>query len=267
MIGAVWSDQQQPEVGSTAAGGFDRHDRLPRSELNQAVRRTRSGARQERSARIAQGAAKGDRSMSKLKSIAVATAMLLCAAPASALAASGWMVNGAQLSGTATVKPIDPANYSEVTVPGVAVRCTAPAIDVEGGTISSPAGLQLPSVFFHGCKVTPAACELVENTIGTESLSASGITLEGPLAARGVLVAAHSFMTLEFEGTLCALSGTQIVIKGGVDFLAPEGQDERVSQPILWFSLPGQLKVGASEVHFHFQGSLLLESGKPWSFL
>src|SRR5580692_6333180 len=139
--------------------------------------------------------------MSKLKAIAVATAMLLCTAPASALAASGWMVNGVQLSGTANVRPIDSATYSEVAIPGVAVRCAASTIDVEGGTISSPAGLQLPSVFFHGCKVTPAACELVESTISTESLSASGITLEGPLAVRGVLVAAQRFMTLEFEGT------------------------------------------------------------------
>lgn len=208
--------------------------------------------------------------MSRFKLVLVsAVAALGCCVAASAADAAGWMVGGTQLSGTAKIAPTDAASYSEVSIPGATVRCEATSVEVVGGTIGPPASLELPSVTFKGCKTTTTACQLVGNEIEVGPLVGAEITLEGALAIRGKLSAKPTlpFMEFEFEGEDCALSGSVIRLKGGVDFLAPEAQDERTSQLILWFSLSHQLTVGSSEASFHFHGSLLLDSGNPWSFL
>jgi hypothetical protein len=205
---------------------------------------------------------------SRFKLAALAgVAALTCCMPASASAAAGWMVGGTQLSGTAKIKTTDPSSFSEVSFPGIAVSCDASSIEVENGTIGSPASLELSSVTFKDCSTTPTTCQLVGTTLKTGSLLGEEITLEGALAVRGRLQAKSTFMVMEFEGELCALAGTKIALKGGVDFLEPEAQDERTSQAISWFALAHQLTVGSNEVQFGYRGALLLESGKPWSFL
>lgn len=208
--------------------------------------------------------------MSRFKLALVAAAVTLgCCVAAPAAGAAGWMVGGAQLSGTAKIAPTDAASYSEVSIPGATVRCEATSVEVGNGTIGSPASLLLPSVTFKGCKTTAAECELVGNEIEVSPLSGAEITLEGPLAIGGKLSPKPTipFAELEFEGEACPLSGAVFRLKGGVDFLAPEAQDERTSQSILWFSLPNQLTVGVSQAEFHFHGSLSLEGGRTWSFL
>jgi hypothetical protein len=207
--------------------------------------------------------------MSKVKlvvTIAVVAA-LVCWAPAWASAASGWMVNGTQLSGSAKLKQVDPSAGAEIPIPGATVRCEAPTFEVIGGAISSPAGLVSSRILFKGCTSTTKVCQVVGGEVEVGALLGTGITLDGALGARGTLAADGPFAQLEFEGELCALSEIPIEIKGGVDFKAPEGQDERKSQSILWFALSHQLTVGATQIGFHFHGSLLLESEKTWSFL
>lgn len=205
--------------------------------------------------------------MSRFKpAMALAIVAFSCCAPARASTA-GWMVGGTQLLGTAKIKTADVASYSEVSIPGVAVRCEGSSIEVEGGVIRSAASLELPRIVFKGCKSTAEACQLPGSTIETDPLLGAGITLDGSLAIKGALLAKPTFMALEFQGEECALAGTVVAIKGSVDFLASGGQDERASQLILMFSLPNQLKVASSEANFHFHGSLALESNSPWRFL
>ncbi len=206
----------------------------------------------------------------------VAAVALSAVLSATALATTpGWMVNGTLLPANSKLALKTKAQTMENTLwhwaDGVSIECK----EVESssafivGTVKAEAG----SIVFDGCKVTsPPECKLSSEKIQTLPVLLKEITLDNellnPLGVKGTIEPENTsklFYTLAFkEG--CILEGV-IGLKGKIRFLMPEGQDERVLQRVLLFTLPGDLTFPSAGAEIHGDVLVGLVNGLPWSFL
>jgi len=196
---------------------------------------------------------------------AATLALSALVATSASAAEAGWMVNKAQLSGSEKFAKTAKVTPGNLETKEIHVHCSGTVLEGTG-EITSPtkAGGQLT---FKECESLDANCTLESSNIKTLPLLLTEITLDGTLAVRGHIEGeTKAFATFKYLGASCALAGVQGV-KGKVEFLAPEGQDERTFQEVLITALPGELQVGSSEAKLHFTTLLSLESGKSWSFL
>ncbi|HSZ12914.1 MAG TPA: hypothetical protein VK790_02645 [Solirubrobacteraceae bacterium] len=187
-------------------------------------------------------------------------------ATAASAAEAGWMVNKAQLSGSsalAATAKITPGSLTAAN--GLNIRCNGEILE-GSGEITSPTKSS-GQVTFQKCKSENENCTLSSEKIGTLPLLVTEITLEGTLAVKGRIEGeTKAFATFKYEGASCALAGVNLV-RGKVEFLLAQGQDEGTSQEILITALPGELLLGSSEAKIHFTTLLSLKSGQSWSFL
>jgi hypothetical protein len=187
-------------------------------------------------------------------------------------AGEGWLIKGTLLTGiakfanTSFVDELDNFTFS-----GTEITCSSTTLEAVGPQIESPNMASATSLVFKGCAVTSGGdCSLTSGpTIGTLPILTE-VTLDGPLAVRGVIKAqkATTLATIQLEGANCAEEGKQ-VITGSVSWLAPAGRDERTLQ-LLGTNVSeasGELKVGG--VHTELKGSFLskLASSLSWSFM
>ncbi|HSZ68916.1 MAG TPA: hypothetical protein VK756_01005 [Solirubrobacteraceae bacterium] len=201
-----------------------------------------------------------------LTAFAATLALSALVATAASAAEAGWMVNKAQLSGSAafaSTAKVTPGNLTAAN--GINVRCNGTKIEGSGEIISpTKAKGQLT---FQECQSENENCTLASPKIGTLPLLLTEITLDGTLAVRGHIEGeTKTFATFKYEGSSCSLAGVN-TIAGKVEFLAPEGQDERTFQEVLVSALPGELRFLGSEGKLHFTALLALKSGQAWSFL
>jgi hypothetical protein len=201
-----------------------------------------------------------------LTALAAALALSALVATAASAATAGWMVNNEQLSGSAAFAATAKVTPGKLTAAnGLIVNCKGTSIE-GSGEITSPTKAS-GQLTFQECKSENENCTLASPKIGTLPLLLTEITLDGTLAVRGHIEGeTKAFATFKYEGASCALAGVNAV-KGKVEFLAPEGQDERTFQEVLITALPGELQVGSSEAKLHFTTLLSLKSGQSWSFL
>jgi hypothetical protein len=208
--------------------------------------------------------------MSKAKIVLTALAATLAlsalVATAASAAEAGWMVNKAQLSGSAAFAAtgkVTPGNLTAAN--GINVRCEGTKIE-GSGEITSPTKAS-GQLTFQECKSENENCTLASPKIGTLPLLLTEITLDGTTAVKGHIEGeTKAFATFKYEGETCALKGVNAV-KGKVEFLASGGQTESTFQEVLITALPGELQVGSSEAKLHFSALLSLKSGQSWSFL
>jgi len=194
---------------------------------------------------------------------------------------AGWRVNGRLLEGTKALARRPAASHTTITTAtGTRILCSGTVIVMpDGGVIINPPQPPPPplpppwinpgKIVFEECSATePEACKLKSASIETVPLSYVELTLEGALAARGVIKPSTktTLYTVGFEGEKCALSGVQPAT-GSLGFLLPEAQDERTTQTIAVSTSSGQFKIGSSEAEMHVTYLQALESGEPWSFL
>ncbi len=217
--------------------------------------------------------------MSKTKLIVAAFAAVIAisaVASGTVLAATpGWMVNGTNLPANSKLQFKTKAQTMEngllTAANGISIECTE--VESSSAFIVGTTRAEAGSVIFAGCKVTsPAECKLTSEKISTLPVLLKEITLDNellnPLGVKGTIEAENTsklFATLAFkEG--CILEGVQ-GIKGKARFLAPEGQDERVLQRVLLYTLSGDLSLASSPANVHGDALLGLANGLPWSFL
>jgi hypothetical protein len=187
----------------------------------------------------------------------------------------GWLVNGTLLTGTQTAAVATTAAIDTKVIfgyGGIAIRCSTSALQVIGPQIESGSKISAASVLFKECKATGENCSLssaMGGTIGTLPIT-SEVTLDGALAVQGVAKpqAGGIFATLKFEGEVCAETA-KVPIKGTVQWLAPTGQDGRVSQLAnVNISLSSGELEGGDQLAFLELGSLgKLASSLSWSFM
>ncbi|HSZ12913.1 MAG TPA: hypothetical protein VK790_02640 [Solirubrobacteraceae bacterium] len=196
---------------------------------------------------------------------AVLALSALAAAVASA-AEAGWMINKAQLSGSSALASTAKITPGNITVSsGLVIHCSGTALE-GSGEITSPTKSS-GQVTFQECKSENENCTLSSTRISTLPLLVTEITLEGTLAVRGRIEGENkAFATFQYQGEKCALTGVNAV-KGKLEFLLAQGQDEGTFQETLVTALPGELQVGSSEAKLHFTTLLSLKSGQSWSFL
>jgi hypothetical protein len=208
--------------------------------------------------------------MSRIKLVlmvfAATLALSALVATSASAAEAGWMVNKAQLSGSTAFASTGKVTKGNLTAAnGINVRCNGEEIK-GSGEITSPTKAS-GQLTFEDCQSENENCTLESEDIGTLPLLLTEITLDGTLAVRGHIEGeTKAFATFKYLGASCALAGVNVV-KGKVEFLAPEGQDERTYQEVLITALPGELQVGSSEAKLHFTALLSLASRESWSFL
>ncbi|HUN77734.1 MAG TPA: hypothetical protein VMU32_02320 [Solirubrobacteraceae bacterium] len=215
--------------------------------------------------------------MSKVKlTIGMFIAVLAVGAVASASAsAAGWMMEGAELTGTASLNNVAPKLLpAELTASGVTIKCKGNLEGVEPRIFGSNKG-SAASLIFKECESTTKACELTaaEKTgIGTVPVLAEA-TLEG---TSNVSIAfkpktGSIFATIKYEagseGT-CALLGLKGVT-GKVTAKSPGGKMESLEHTLEVgvTAESGELKVGSAGASLSGAAMLKLEESVNWSFL
>jgi hypothetical protein len=191
----------------------------------------------------------------------------LASASASAACVSGeWCVEGTALgsgSNANLAKKATTVKDSELTADGITITCTT----LEGSEpkIEGPASGSAKALIFTGCAAN-ANCEVAKE-LKTNAVVAAVSTV-GALEASAVFKPAAgssaSFITIDFKGSSCALSGNKGV-KGTLLLMAPEGQMESKKQLVVANS-SGELEVGTEPATFKGEAEFELESGKAWSF-
>lgn len=218
--------------------------------------------------------------MSKAKAmltVVVAVFALSAIASASASAASSWMVNGTELSGsqalatTARVTKVAKLTFSSVTVE-CSGNLEGVAPQIEGVNMG-----QAEHLTFTECKATGGNCSLAKSM--KEKVSTLPLLAEATLDEKpeentlGVLIlfkpkTGTLFATIGFEGSKCSAEEVSPV-KGTVKVLAPEGRDEKTLQTIeaKAASASGELKVGSSAAELSGAAELKLANSETWSLL
>lgn len=195
----------------------------------------------------------------------------------SASAASSWMVNGTELSGSAamatTAKIVKAA---KLTFSGVTVECSG---NLEGVTpqIEGVNMGQAASVTFTECKATGGNCALAKSM--KEKVSSLPVLAEATLDEKpeentsGILVlfkpkTGTLFATIGFEGSKC--SAEEVTpIKGTVKALGPTGRDEKTLQTmeLKTSSASGELKTDGGSLELTGAVESKLASTNSWSLL
>ncbi|HEY2768438.1 MAG TPA: hypothetical protein VGI76_09280 [Solirubrobacteraceae bacterium] len=206
--------------------------------------------------------------MSKKLIMSVCTGVLALSAFALASSASAqWRVGGTNLTGTAKmVKKVIIHHKAEFAAAGVTITCVGNLEEVSS-QIEAGDKASAQSLVFTGCSASEK-CTVTE-TLGTVPVEAT--------AALGVAPAVNvtvkpktktTFATIKFEGSECALLGTQTVT-GTAKVLAPTGQTEKEVQLMEanTSAASGELKVGSSAALLRDSSLLILEIGLAWGFL
>jgi hypothetical protein len=182
------------------------------------------------------------------------------------------MVNGTQLATKkAPFNATGGVGRVELTI-GAAVNivtCAKGTFSGLSGEIFSATKMAINSITFGTCTVESTTnCKGDGNVITMLPFEATEITLDGALGVRGRFKpqTKETLGIVKLLGELCAFAGTQ-PIKGALDFLGSEGQDEETQQLLTIFSLTNQIKVGSNEGSLLFKITPLLQTGEPWSFL
>lgn len=215
--------------------------------------------------------------MSKLKLgiVAIAAVFVISAAASSAAsAATNWMVNGTELTGTAALAATASVEERGKLEGGnVNIECNGSTLNGTEPVISATTNMGLAkSLTFTNCKSLVANCSLTSSTISTVPILVE-VTLEGSTGSTADIATfapetKNTFATFAFEGELCGISGTQGVT-GKAKVLAPTGQVERTLQLIksITTAASGELKIGSSGATLEGAALLQMANGQAWSFL
>jgi hypothetical protein len=204
--------------------------------------------------------------------IAVVGASFVGVLSMSSQALANWMVNGANLTGTAalaTSATVD--DEFEFTGGQVKVNCSGNTLRIEKPIINASTEMSEANSWEVGGCVGNEICPLaasMEGKIRTTPILID-LTLNGILAVEGRFLATNSskfFTTIAFEGKECSLKGTQ-AIKGSQAFLMPTGRDERTLQAITMVREGEGITIGATAVTMTGSALGRLASGLPFSFL
>jgi len=214
--------------------------------------------------------------MSRVKFALAALVVVLVVgamASSSAMAAGeGWLIKGTLLSGAAQLATTDFVDeHVIITFSGTTIQCTSNTLGGVGPKIESPNMHSATSLVFKECAVTSGGeCNLSSGTTIGSLPILSEVTLDGPLAIRGVVKPqiANTLATFQLEGANCAVEGKQ-PLTGDFEWLAPEGQDERTWQLFSVHVIESSklLKVGGLGALLKLSILLKLASSLPWSFM
>lgn len=186
--------------------------------------------------------------------------------------AAGWMVNGTELSGPASLattaaKVRDP----KLVFSSVTIECAGETINSVSPQLESPNRGTLKVLEFTGCDAVGKNCQLAGTKVATVPLSLEA-TLEG-FANVGIKFVPKSagtlLATIAFEGSKCDLAEEIQPLKGSFKGHLEVGQAETVTQELV-VSVPessGELKVGSTNALMNLAAKLKLASGKAWSLL
>jgi len=213
--------------------------------------------------------------MSKAKVVFAALIAVLAVsamASSSATAAEGWLIKGTLLAGIA--KFSNTASVDEVFVlkfSGTEIICSANILDGMGLQIENPNMASAETIIFAGCAVTSGGeCELNSGPRIETLPILTEVTLDGPLAVRGVLKPQKvtTLATINLKGANCAVQGKQ-PITGTAAWLAPTGQDERTLQLLSVNITEASKEFRVGGLDASLKGSILLKlaSSLPWSFM
>jgi hypothetical protein len=214
--------------------------------------------------------------MSRVKAaFAGLVAVLAISAMASSLAMAageGWLIKGTLLLGTAAL-----ATSAFVDEEGVlsfgstTIKCSSSTLNGTSPQIESPNKGSATSLIFTSCSVTSSGeCKLTSGTSIATLPITTEVTLDGPLAVRGVFKpkTATTFATIKLEGANCAETG-KIPVKGTAAWLAPTGQDERTLQllSVNVTAASKEFELGNTAASFKESVLYRLVSSLPWSFM
>jgi hypothetical protein len=203
--------------------------------------------------------------------LVTATVFVLVASTASVAVAStaGWMVNGAQLSGSkalATTAKTD--ENTKLIAGGLTITCSGATIKGVAPEIKSPSTSSASALEFTNCAAT-APCSLTSAVITTSPILAE-TTLEGALATTATIKpkSGTEFSTFAIEGENCAATGN-IMVNGQVKVLVAAGQDEGSLQLMKAISTEAskELFIGKTATSISVSSLVKLATGERWSFL
>jgi hypothetical protein len=182
-------------------------------------------------------------------------------------ASAGWFVEGSELTGTAalaTTASVD-ENF-KLTAAGITIECTGSTLNSASPELKAPNLIAASSLTFSECKSTPSEpCTLATKTISTVALLAELSGLAFPeVKAIFAPKTKTTFATIKFNGSECALAGTQ-PINGKATTTLLAGQEEKTFQQIKVKTTKGEFKLGSSEAELTGAALLKLISGAPFT--
>lgn len=205
--------------------------------------------------------------MSRLTTAATRVAVAVLAAVLCALAAqsasAAWYVAGTELTSTAAIATTAAvAEPIKLKADGVTVECSASSATITSGEIKAPNKIAANSIAFNGCKSTTEKCTLSKTTIATTPVLAE--LTEQTLEDVATLIPKKSpFATIKYEGSECALTGTQPVTGKAAIALPFGNNQEETLQEIQVKVLEGssELKLGSSAAELEGAVQFKLSSG------
>ena len=218
--------------------------------------------------------------MLKIKGIAgvFVAALALSAMIVASASADQWNVNGAPLTGSASLALTAVADSLLLLETGagaetpIKVDCKGPIL-IESGTITAPDKDAATSLTFDACKsIEPANCTIQEK-IETEGGVSSLIELNSAKAVRILFKPAsgHTFAVITYTGANCSIAGEKPV-NGSVTGGAPTGTEERTLQVLEGLGTTENniaehtLELAGQKVFLLGKVLLELASKSKWSF-
>lgn len=206
----------------------------------------------------------------------IALLVFVVTASTPAYATSSWMVNKAELSGSAalatTAKKVENVKliFSAVTVECSGENVAYVSPQIEG--VNKGSSLSLT---FSGCKATSKNCSLassMKEKVGTLPLAEES-TLEGSsrekVESRVSPKTGSIFATLAFAGANCSLAEEVQPVSGKGKLEAPTGQVENTLQEIKASITEAskELKVGSASASIAGAVNAKLANSNTWSLL
>jgi hypothetical protein len=158
----------------------------------------------------------------------------------------------------------------------VSVECKGSEV-VVSGEIIAPSEVLLRSLTFSQCAASGGGCTLKNEAILTLPLRGLVSLISNNLLTTAVTLLAVStkVAVLEFEGSTCALMGSQAITESGIPdlmILLDGGSDSGIQHLALFLSLQflkiTPVKLGSlTATLYGFNFDLRLASGQTWNFL
>lgn len=195
----------------------------------------------------------------------IATVLLSCTG--SAIAATGWVVNGTLLSGSAALATTSEVTENpKLTASGITIECAGKNLNWVSPQIESPSKNSADSLDFTACEVVGEEAGIC--TIGSTEIKTTPIvgetTLQGMLGALITIgpKTKTTLATIKYSGSSCALQGLEAVT-GKFMLELPTGQDASVG---IGFSIAAGalLHVASSAAALVGKGVLKLASHLLW---
>lgn len=181
--------------------------------------------------------------------------------------AAAWHVNGSEVPNKnllekAAVKKAITLNVAG----GIEFECKSTEVKFKNAKIIASNAMTIEHMTLGECKAVSGPCELTNPTIETKELTGTATLGESPVDSL-VLSEVEKKLVAEvkFEGSKCALLGTQVV-KGKITLSMPKGQEELVGQNMTPKMVTGELTVGGFSTILGGEFTVETVSTEKWSF-